>query len=198
MRWAKTYTPDSWNLLLNNDTYLPQDFIEKLTRVAEQTIIETNSPFALGATEYKFGTEQKNHSGIHYISLPTGLACTRPGWLRQPYICGACLLLSPNAPLLNETYFLYFEDADYGYLLARQGYQLLTTSETHYYHKVGGSTQSNPDKLRIEYTSLWHFYDLHYPSWKPIVKCLRILENALRLRWHVIKIIRETYSAAKQ
>lgn len=194
LRWAKKNTPDSWNLLLNNDTYLPADFIEKLTSVAKKNQIETNSLFALGATEYKYGTEQKNHSGIHYISLPTGLAMTQTGWLRKPYICGACLLLNPAAPLLNETYFLYFEDADYGELLRQHGYQLLTTDETHYYHKVGGSTRLNPDKLRIEYTSLWHFYDLHYPKWKPIVRLFRVIENAFRGRWEVVKIIKDTYN----
>lgn len=193
LRWAQQQTPEAWNLLLNNDTLLPADFIERLIQTAEAIQCASATSFALSATEYDYTKQHKHHSGMQYLSIPTGLSFTTGGPLRTPYLCGACLLLDPKAPLWNEDYFLYYEDADYSQRLRAAGYRLLTTDKTHYYHKIGGTTSRNTDIVAIQMTSMWHYYHSYYPHWTPIVKCLRKIENQILGRRNIVRIIDQTY-----
>lgn len=196
LRWAHQYTPSAWNLLLNNDTLLPEDFIERLSLAAENLKRISTSPFALAATEYDYTKQSKRHTGMQYLSVPTGLCFYTPGILRTPYLCGACVLIDPKAPLLDEGYFLYFEDADYSKRLQEAGYQLLTTDSTKYYHKKGGATSQNTQILTIQMKSMWRYYQKYYPAWIQIVKCLRKIENLLRGRLETIRVIDQTYHEA--
>ena len=196
LNWAHQHTPQAWNLLLNNDTLLPEDFIEKLIAVAEELTHESAVPFALSASEYDYFQSHQRHSGMQYLSLPTGLSFNTPGLLRTPYLCGACILLDPKAPLLDEGYFLYYEDADYAKRLQAAGYRLLTTDETRYFHKTSATTALNPNILSIQMTSMWRYYKLHYPQWIQTVKRLRILEYFLLGRKNVVRIINQTYHQA--
>ena len=198
LNWAHQHTPDAWNLLLNNDTLLPKDFLEQLTLAAEELSRQSTTPFALSATEYDFSKTHRRHSGLQYLSIPTGLCFTVPGTMRTPYLCGACLLIDPKAPLLDDGYFLYYEDADYSKRLQEAGYQLRTTEKTQYYHKMGGSTSKNDHITTILMTSMWRYYKKYYPQWMRTVKWLRIIENILRGRIHVARIINQTYTIATQ
>lgn len=193
LKWAHQNTPKAWNLLLNNDTLLPADFLEIFTRTAEELNRIYTKPFALSATEYDFSKQNKRHTGKQYISIPTGLCFTNNGLLRTPYLCGACILIDPYAPLFDEGYFLYFEDTDYSKRLQQLGYLLLTTDKTQYYHKMGGSTSQKSNIVYIQMTSMWRYYKKHYPRWMYIVKVLRKIENFLRGRIELIRIIEQTY-----
>lgn len=198
LRWAHQHTPDAWNLLLNNDTLVPEDFIEKLTAAAEELGRQYGTPIALSATEYDYSKQYKRHAGMQYLSIPTGLCFSFPGWLRTPYLCGACLLTDPKAPLLDEGYFLYYEDTDYSKRLQEAGYMLLTTDRTHYYHKKGGSTSQNPRILSIQMKSLWRYYRLYYPQWMRTVKWLRSMEYMIRRRMDIVRIMNQTYRQAHE
>lgn len=196
LRWARQHTPEAWNLLLNNDTLLPADFIEHLIAAAEAIRSTSAEPFALSATEYDYAGRTKRHTGMHYLSIPTGLSFTASGPLRTPYLCGACLLIDPQAPLWDEDYFLYYEDADYSQRLRAAGYRLLTTDTTRYYHKVGGTTSRNADIVAIQMTSMWRYYRTYYPRWARLVKGVRQTENLLRGRRDIARIIDQTYHEA--
>ena len=196
LKWAHTHTPNAWNLLLNNDTLLPEDFLEKLILAAEEFRHDSATPFALSATEYDYSRRHKRHMGMQYLSVPTGLCFNRRSLWRTPYLCGACILLDPTAPLLDEGYFLYYEDADYSKRLQEAGYRLLTTDKTRYYHKTGGTTSKNANIVAIQMTSMWRYYNQHYPQWKGTVKWLRKIENFLRGRMDVVRIINKTYRQA--
>ena len=193
LKWAHQNTPKAWNLLLNNDTLLPNDFLETLACTAQELSRVYIRPFALSATEYDFSKQHKRHTGKQYISIPTGLCFTTKGILRTPYLCGACILIDPHAPLLDENYFLYYEDTDYSKRLQEAGYLLLTTDKTQYYHRRGGSTSQKSDIVSIQMTSMWRYYKKHYPNWIYIVKILRKIENFLRGRTEIINIIEQTY-----
>lgn len=196
LRWAHQHTPDAWNLLLNNDTLLPDDFLEKLIAAAEEIRRTSTIPFALSATEYDYTKKFKRHTGMQYLSVPTGLSFTTQSPLRTPYLCGACILIDPEAPLWDENYFLYYEDADYSQRLRAAGYRLLTTDMTCYYHKVGGTTSRNADIVAIQMTSMWRYYRTYYPRWARLVKCFRQIENLLRGRHEIARIIDQTYHQA--
>lgn len=193
LKWAHQHTPKAWNLLLNNDTLLPNDFLEILTSTAEELRRIYVKPFALSATEYDFSKQNIRHTGKQYISIPTGLCFTTKGIFRIPYLCGACILIDPQAPLLDEDYFLYYEDTDYSKRLQEAGYLLLTTDKTKYYHKRGGSTSQKSDIVSIQMTSMWRYYKKHYPHWMYIVKILRKIEYFLRGRTEIIHIVEQTY-----
>lgn len=196
LEWAHRHTPEAWNLLLNNDTLLPKDFLESLTLETAELCRQLTSPFALSATEYDYTNTYKRHTGMQYLSIPTGLSFTTPGRMRTPYLCGACLLIDPKAPLLDDGYFLYYEDADYSKRLQEAGYRLMTTQKTRYYHKMGGSTSKNAHIISIQMTSMWRYYRKYYPQWMRSVKWLRKIENMLRGRTQVVHIIDQTYQQA--
>ena len=196
LKWAHAHTPQSWNLLLNNDTKVPEDFVEKITEVAEEQVKAGHCPFALSTTEYDFSFTRMRHTGMQYLSIPTGLCCTSAGPLRTPYLCGACILIDPQAPLMDEGYFLYYEDTDYSQRLRKAGYQLLTTDRTHYYHRRGGSTSQNTHIITIQMQSMWRYYQLYYPQWIKIVKWLRKAENLIRGRMNIVRILDQTYEDA--
>ena len=176
--------------------YLPDDFLEKLIAAAEEIRRTSTIPFALSATEYDYTKKFKRHTGMQYLSVLTGLSFTTQSPLRTPYLCGACLLIDPQAPLWDENYFLYYEDADYSQRLRAAGYRLLTTDMTCYYHKVGGTTSRNADIVAIQMKSMWWYYRTYYPRWTRLVKCLRQIENRLRGRREIARIIDQTYHQA--
>lgn len=196
LKWAHEHTPNAWNLLLNNDTLLPNDFIENLILAAEEIMRTSASPFAMSAMECDYTMHIPRHTGMQYLSIPTGLCFATSGVLRTPYLCGACLLVDPKAPLLDERYFLYYEDADYSKRLQEAGYQLLTTDQTYYCHKMGGSTSRNTNIISIQMESMWRYYRKYYPRWMRIVKWLRKIENMLRGRAQIARIIDQTYQEA--
>lgn len=196
LRWAHQNTPKAWNLLLNNDTLLPTDFLETLTDVVEELSHTYTTPFALSTIEYDFSKQHRRHTGKQYMSIPTGLCFSTKGILRTPYLCGACILIDPQAPLLDEGYFLYYEDTDYSKRLQEVGYLLLTTDKTQYYHKKGGSTYQKSNIISIQMTSMWRYYKKYYPRWMYIVKVVRKIENLLRGRIEIIHIIEQTYKQA--
>jgi GT2 family glycosyltransferase len=59
------------------------------------------------------------------------------------YICGASLLVKreaiENIGLMDENYFLYWEDADWGVRARREGYRLLYCPKSRVWHKEGGT-----------------------------------------------------------
>ena len=196
LRWAHRHTPEAWNMLLNNDTLLPEDFVERMITTAESIRQHSSVPFALSVAEYDDSKRKKRHTGMQYLSLPTGWCFASPGLCRTPYLCGACILMDPKAPLWDEDYFLYFEDVDYAKRLQAKGYQLLTTDTTRYYHIKSATTAYNPDIIAIQMTSMWRYYRTYYPRWMPIVRCLRVITNLLRGRIQVARIVNQTYHQA--
>lgn len=63
--------------------------------------------------------------------------------LEPDYIAGASLLMKrevlEHVGLMDERYFLYWEDADWGVRMRRQGYRLLYCPASRVWHREGGS-----------------------------------------------------------
>jgi GT2 family glycosyltransferase len=64
--------------------------------------------------------------------------------LELDYICGASLFVRraviEEIGLMDERYFLYWEDADWGMRAKRKGYKLLYCPESRVWHKEGGTS----------------------------------------------------------
>jgi len=97
-------------------------------------------------------------------------------------LIGACLILRRTAldavGLLDERFFLYFEEVDLCLRLRQAGWRVRYLSEATVTHLGGKST--GPADLRHRYESLFTFYDKHYLRWHAIP--LRIAVALRRLR----------------
>jgi len=136
--FSNNYLKNEQILLLNNDTVIESDFLETLSNEYNRLQKKHNKPIALGCPEYNYFTRHKSHNGFHYLNLPSALSFANPIPPYYKYICGACLMVDNKAPMLNEDYFLYFDDIDYSKKLTRLGYKLASTIKTHYFHKISG------------------------------------------------------------
>lgn len=191
LRFVKQQIACTYVLWLNNDTEVPSGFINTLEQTASQ---QGTAQVALAAEERNFYTGKRRHSGIHHLNLPTGLAFSFPLWPSHRYICGACLFTSVDAPEWDESYFLYYEDADYAFRLQQNGYQMKATSDTHYLHKQGVSTgQHRETVLR----SMWHFYTLHYPRLRPWVRAIRAIQYLLSGNKTALSALNNSYESAR-
>lgn len=131
-------------LFLNNDTTVEPDFLKKLVAAAEADekfgilgpvmhyYDQPEEIWFAGGRLNKFKTR-----GSHYFALP-------PEKLKKvDYITGCCLLISREViekiGLLNENYFLYYEDADWCQRARQAGYFCGLVKEAKIYHKQSRS-----------------------------------------------------------
>ena len=182
-------------LLLNNDTVVETDFLFIIQQEYLYLQQKTGTKIALGATEYSFSTKKFSHTGFHYLNLLSGLSLTKPLFPSYKYICGACLMIDRKAPLMDESYFLYYDDVEYSKILEKNDYQLLSTTKTRYFHKVSSSTSEFTASNKIRFQSMWKFFRKHYFGLAILVLIVRIIQNLIRLRFNTIKLLLQTYNS---
>lgn len=168
--------------LLNNDTV-----VDKNALTALWTCMQTHPEIALlGSTILNFAPPHRVQcaGGCRYFPLLTRVKNvlgdqTLDFVLNQPsvtldYVYGASLFLRAPAlkhvGLLNETYFLFYEELDYTQRLKRHGYQIGWCKHSFVYHKgsasVGSRQEGNRQKLQranyyenlstLKYTANFH------------------------------------------
>jgi len=175
--YAKKNKSVSHILILNNDVELPKDFLEKAYKSYNKLVkYEGKSRVALTFPEYTLDNS-KIHNGFYYLNLLTGLALSFPHPLSIKYIVGACIFLPVNAPFMDDSFFLYFDDVDYSILLKKQGFRLNSSELTNYYHEMGSSSKLLPDRHKIIFKSMKKFYKNNYPYLFPFVVFLRFFMN---------------------
>jgi GT2 family glycosyltransferase len=82
------------------------------------------------------------------------------------WVKGACMLLRRQAlldvKLMDETFFMYLEDADLCRRIRQSGWQVRYTPEAEVIHFGGGSVRSNPERSGLEYRrSQLHYFKKH-------------------------------------
>ena len=138
-------------LLLNNDTTVEKDFLEKLVEAGE-----------LNKENGLLGPKTNYHSEQNRIWFAGG----KVSWLKNKgthigldeidskqydeikevdYLTGCCLLIKreiiEKIGVLEEDYFLYYEDTDFCLRAKNIGYKCLYIPEAKIYHKVSRSTK---------------------------------------------------------
>lgn len=107
-------------------------------------------------------------------------------------ISAACLMLRREAiaevGLLDENFFMYFEDIDYCIRLQDAGWKLYYLPASEIVHLVG---QSSGGRMRNysthSYRSLFYFYHKHYPASSLRVGRLIVLSlSAVRWLWNLV------------
>lgn len=140
-------------LLLNNDTIVKNDFLEHLVK---SSIEGDNVGISIGKIYYYSNPNTIWYAG-GYISKFKGNAyhigmneLDNPNFNKKIYIdfaTGCMQLIKVDAiksvGLMDEDYFLYYEDTDYSCKMIRNGYKILYEPKSVIWHKVSTSTGSH-------------------------------------------------------
>lgn len=181
LKFAKSNIGEVSNILiLNNDVVLPENYLESHLKEYHyiQTINNTKK-IAIGSPENSH-EGRITHQGFHYLNLSSGLVFKYPIPPYYHYLVGASIFLDNDPPLLDDSYFLYFDDAEYTNILKKQNYKISHLKDSYYIHDQGFSTKKLNDLTAITYTSMKVFYKKHYPIYIPLVFTIRFIINLLR------------------
>ena len=176
-------------LLLNSDTIVPPGAIDGLVAALRASSAAAAAGPRLvdaeGRAELSFGdmvtplTEwrQKRLLGAADRGTPGAMATIeeRTRSSRQPdWVSGACLLVrradALAVGLLDERFFLYWEDVDFCAALRALGYHILFTPDVTVTHLRGRSRASAAVVTNRRYRdSQLAFYRKHHPAWAPLL-----------------------------
>src|SRR5574343_408960 len=143
--------------LLNNDALVRSDAVSKMaSRFGESdqmgmcgcTVVYHHTPSqvqAYGGASFSPWLGRAAHIGAHFpVSAPRDAAKVEA---RLGYILGAALMISrpclEQIGLMEESYFLYFEEIDWATRAARAGFTLGYAPDAVVYHKEGGTIGSS-------------------------------------------------------
>jgi GT2 family glycosyltransferase len=173
IRLAASLSLFRYLLIINNDVVLKETFLEEMVKRYEHLSRSYGSTrIALGATE--LGEDGNvHHHGFHYIHLLTGIPLNLPVFPSFKYIVGSCIFTPIDAPLMDESFFLYFDDTRYSKILRSNGYILENSPGSSYIHSIGETV--NMGLQGYLFSGLLRFYRLHYPILLPLVVPVRAL-----------------------
>jgi len=183
--------------LLNNDTEVDPQSLRGLVETAEAD----PDIGAVGSAIYSMTSpEQLQAWGGGYVNFWLG----RSGHFTVPvdderlhFISGASLLIPRRAVeslgLLDECFFMYWEDADYCFRLRRAGWRLAVAAESKIWHKEQGSVGKNTVLLDGFFNrSATRFFARHAPM--PFISIwsgmgLRILKRVILCDWKRVRAV---------
>jgi GT2 family glycosyltransferase len=148
IRWALEKSFE-WILLLNNDTIAAPDLLAHLINAAKK------KPQAkiFGAKIYRYQDRQRiDHLGgfwdpqtAEFISIASGKIDdgSFEEMQKVEYVCGCALFMHRSVPetigLLEEKFFLLWEESDYCARALRAGFEIWTAPQAKIWHKVSAS-----------------------------------------------------------
>ena len=160
----------TWILLLNNDTIVGCDALERLVKGAEGA-----GAHLAGCTVYEYADPSKawylggkfSWWGDKDLKSFRKGATEAQGAIDTDWITGCCMLVRRDVferiGLLDENSFLYCEDADFCRRAARVGFRRILVLGSKIYHKVGRSAGVESALARYHFTrSRVYFHRKHY------------------------------------
>lgn len=145
-------------LLLNNDTVIAPDMIDFLLDNADDRTVTTPKMYYFGQPDVLWFAggyiDRRKGSAVHFGENERDVG--QYDVQREIEFATGCCMLIPRAvlescPLMDEHYFLYWEDVDYSMMLTQRGIRLLYCPNAKLWHKVNASTGKN--SLLTEYYS---------------------------------------------
>jgi GT2 family glycosyltransferase len=198
--------------LLNNDTVVAPSALRELVSCAEAdprgaavggTLLELSEPDRV--QEMGGATVSQWHGMVSVVGNGLPATATRPSQPMLDYISGGCLLVRRDVVerigLLDERFFLYGEDVDWGLRMRDAGYSLLYAPQAHVWHKGSGSvkrgsaSRANHDYHNVRGALL--LVHKRHPKRLPIAilwtayRCA--LRRVVRLEWHRLNAIGRAY-----
>ena len=178
----KALTLDCENIiLLNNDTIVGNSFIDEFVSFAEK-----DSPLGLLSPKIYFARGYEYHSN-RYKEIEKGKVIWYAGGVidwqniyafhrgvdevdrgqfdqveETDFATGCCMLIKKSVikkiGLLDEKYFLYFEDVDYSIRARQNGFQVVYYPKVNIWHKNAASSDKPGSGLHIYYQTRNRFY----------------------------------------
>ena len=155
-----------WVLLLNNDTWVGEDFIASLRvklgssgGIVGLPLVEEDRTAYCGRIEWLKPTLRHDYENSKFQIPP---AC-RTGRNSKFYAVGGAMVISKDAfdkiGELDEKYFLYFEDADFCVRARRAKIPISITDKVMIHHNVSATTKKlgSPLLLRYHYRNALYF-----------------------------------------
>jgi len=137
----------SWVVLLNNDTWVEKDFVERLRAVlgAETGIVGV--PLVEGnRTAYCGETRWLKPHGHHVYDERV---------IKNKYAIGGAMAIHRDVfgkiGLLDEKYFLYFEDADFSVRAKKAGFDISIAENLRAHHHTSSSAKKLSPSLLLRY-----------------------------------------------
>ena len=163
-------------LLLNNDTVVDPDFLLTLFerfRIGEQCgmvvpkIYYHDAPDRLwyAGGEISFWTGTMRHRGIREVDRGQYDAAVETG-----YATGCCVLVSreliARIGQLDESFFIYTEDADWSIRARRAGYRIMYEPRARIWHKLSVSTGGHLSFFKLKNKAFSNFrFFARYARW---------------------------------
>lgn len=163
-------------LLLNDDTEVSIDFLSILVDESEKR----PDSGMLGPTIYYFEEPEKIwFSGARFCQDECRIEMTQPPErsifrpIESDYITGCALLVKratiEKIGLLDERFFLYWEDVDWGLRAKKAGFKNVVIPAAHIWHKVSVSSGGMDSLIRVYHKTRSHLLmaRLHAPKVLP-------------------------------
>ena len=180
LRFVQEKYPASAALLLNNDAVIAANAVGEMVRalgegdtVAGATVLRYDTPDIVEM----FGGATVNPATGMVRPLGSGLRRSDPrpptGAIRLDYVSGCCLMIGAAAVgrvgLMDERYFLYSEDVDWGLRMRRAGLRLVYCPGAEVRHK-GGATVVHRSTIHDYYVvrGALMLVRKHFPATLPI------------------------------
>ena len=146
LNYIKDNISSGYVMLLNNDTIVSKDLVTGLVNKFN----ESNDVGFVGANHYYYHDRHKIQTvGGGLIDLVHGecSAITTYGIKDEfDFLTGSCICMScdvlRNVGLMDEEYFMYWEDVDWSTAARKKGYKLKISNIGCIYHKEGASIKS--------------------------------------------------------
>lgn len=155
IRYAMDHGAD-YIMLLNNDTEVKPDFLEKMVNVADDNIVVTPSIYFYSEPNeiwYADGRINYSRCTVSNGNDKESKYCN--------YASGCCLLMPRKVigkvGYWAEEYFMYYEDMDYSIRILQNGFKIFYNRDAVVYHKVG-RTAGRKSELSIYYNVRNRFY----------------------------------------
>jgi len=138
-------------LLLNNDTVVDEKFLSEMIKIAQSDkkigIISSKSYFYSSPNVLQYATLRFNFKKGR--SILEGYGQEDKGQFDTPqeinFCGGACILVKREVfekiGLLDEDYFMYFDDTDFGTRAIKAGYKIIFCPKAKIWHKVSASSR---------------------------------------------------------
>jgi GT2 family glycosyltransferase len=181
--------------LLNNDTVVFPETLSSLVFTAE-VAINNKKNVAIGARVLSYYTNNFDSDGFGYLNLFTAQTSHLTKYLFQSkYLVASSLFLKVNnqMPLMDERFFLYFEDIDYSIQLTNLNYELIFDSSALVRHKISASSNLNENIENIKIQSMVSFYKKNFRYLLPILLFTRLFYYLLKGRYNSLGVFLKKY-----
>lgn len=182
----------NYSILLNNDTEVDEDFITPMLQYLENK----KEVAALQPAIYYLHQKDKLWNGGSFFNTVTGETYSKNQKSRQTlinpekvdWLTGCCFMVRNDAlkktGLLNEKFFLYYEDVELSFRLKASVGELHYFPATKIYHEAGVSGQQTKNKEGT-LSPIIHYYLCRNKIWflrrysNPFFAVLIFLKNAI-------------------